>query len=72
MRKSLKKLVAMGLIATSVLSLTACGSSSSKNEGTNTPAASQPAASGDKVSIRFSWWGGDTRHAATQEAVKHL
>lgn len=70
MRKSLKKLVAMGLIATSVLSLTACGSSSSKNEGTNTPAASQPAASGDKVSIRFSWWGGDTRHAATQEAVK--
>ena len=40
---------------------TAAGSSS----GSEAPAAS----SGEKVELKFSWWGGDSRHEATEKAV---
>ncbi|MGN0373775.1 MAG: ABC transporter substrate-binding protein [Enterocloster sp.] len=39
------------------------------SESAETEAAETEAASGDQVTIRFSWWGGDSRHEKTLEAV---
>ncbi|MFB9276221.1 ABC transporter substrate-binding protein [Cohnella cellulosilytica] len=59
--------------------LAACGSggSGTANSGTTNSEASKPAASSEgaketvkeNVTLRFSWWGGDSRHKATLEAL---
>lgn len=59
----MKKVIA--LILTSLLlvtGMTACG----KKEAA-APLKYDP---NEKVTLRFSWWGGDTRHKATLEAIK--
>ncbi len=66
--KIAKKAVSVALAAAMAASLTACGG------GTQAPdakeAAGEQAAAGDEeVTLRFSWWGGDSRHEATQKAV---
>ena len=33
-------------------------------------ASGDAAAAGDKVTLRFSWWGGDTRHQAMLDVIK--
>lgn len=78
--KALKKLTALALASTMILSLAACGtssSSSSKPDGSD-PAQSQTPAQAeglevnttDEITLTFSWWGGDGRHKATQEAIE--
>ncbi len=42
---------------------------------TTTAAAAETTTAGattstEPVELKFSWWGGDTRHAATEEAIK--
>ncbi len=37
---------------------------------TEKPAQTKPDGSIDKCTLRFSWWGGDNRHAATLEAIE--
>lgn len=80
MRKSIKKVMALSLAAVMAVSLAACGSSSAGgsgsgensggNSGGNTDASDASGASGDeKVELKFSWWGGDSRHEATEKAV---
>lgn len=80
MRK-IKQWTAMGLATVMAMSLAACGSSKSSTEETtsaaseSTTSASETAAasettSGEPVELKFSWWGGDSRHAATEEAIK--
>lgn len=62
-----KKVVALCLACTMVLSLAACGkkdSSSKKDDVTTTEEGSA-----DQVTIKLSWWGGDERHTATIAAV---
>lgn len=56
--KNMKKLASLGLAAMLTLSAFA-------------PAAvmAEDAADYEECTIKFSWWGGDSRHAATQEAV---
>ena len=78
MRKNVKRAMALGLASVMAMSLAACGSSSSSSadsssaEASSSEAAETDAASTDSqepVEIKFSWWGGDSRHEATEEAV---
>ncbi|MDO4267535.1 MAG: ABC transporter substrate-binding protein [Eubacteriales bacterium] len=69
--KMVKKVVSAALAASMVTSLAACGG------GTQAPAAdagsketAAPELSDGDVTLRFSWWGGDSRHEATQKAVE--
>lgn len=82
--KKFKKVVALCLACTMVLSLAACGKkdSSSNNkakeeestdvtaEGTTEGTTEETTeGSKDQVTIKLSWWGGDERHTATIDAV---
>ena len=81
MRKSIKKAVSLTLASVMALSLTACGGSSNSGATTAAPAdnaggaaagnaGGDSAASGEQVNLTFSWWGGDTRHEATEKAIE--
>lgn len=67
MRKSMKKAVALTLAAVTAASLTACGGSSDA-PAANSGAKEEASADG-KVELVFSWWGGDSRHEATEKAI---
>ena len=52
--------------------LSACGNSSGANSagsGQGGASTGSKANSDDKVNLRFMWWGGETRHKATVEAL---
>nr|WP_286131100.1 ABC transporter substrate-binding protein [Clostridium sp. 12(A)] len=76
MKKKLAKVTAIALSAAMGLSLTACGGSQGKADSkTGTTAqteskAGSDSASTEPVELRMSWWGGDERHTATEEAIK--
>lgn len=79
MRKSMKKVVSLTLASVMALSLTACGGGSSSAPATTAAAeggaasgngGGEAAASGEQVNLTFSWWGGDTRHEATEKAIQ--
>lgn len=60
--KNFRKVLSMVLVFVFVLSLAACGNKDDgKDAGKNTDG---------KATIKISWWGGDKRHTATQNAVK--
>ncbi len=79
-----KKILALLMASTMVLSMAACGSSksdttatdattdttkeASETEATTEEAADTTTADG-KTEITFSWWGGDSRHEATLAAI---
>ena len=77
----LKKIMAVILAASMMMSLAACSNSTDSAEkapsndttvtkapdvGTNTSDAEE---AHDPVSLRFSWWGGDARHEATLAVI---
>jgi oligogalacturonide transport system substrate-binding protein len=77
-RKNMKKkqsvlyLLCVGLLAFSLLS--GCGTAAPAAGTDSGVQASETiqataAASGEPISLRFSWWGGDSRHQATLEAL---
>uniref|UniRef100_UPI000B2D9A7A ABC transporter substrate-binding protein n=1 Tax=Clostridium sp. NkU-1 TaxID=1095009 RepID=UPI000B2D9A7A len=81
--KKIKQWAAMGLATVMAVSLSACGGGKSTGETASTgaettsaagdeaaTAAPAPSTSGEPVELKFSWWGGDSRHAATEEAIK--
>lgn len=86
MRKTFKKALSLVLASTMVLSLAACGGSSSNSAApaetkaaaaeTEATTAEPAAAEGltvnttDPITITMSWWGGDSRHEATMKAVE--
>lgn len=77
MRKSMKKAVSLTLASVMALSLAACGGQSSDTGATtaaNNAAAGSAgggaAGSGEQVNLTFSWWGGDSRHEATEKAIQ--
>ena len=83
MKKELmKRVAAAGLAVSMVAGLTACGPTGkpeetkkeeTKAEGGETSAAADKedaAASDGEVTLRFSWWGGDARHKATEAACQ--
>ena len=72
--KMVKRFSAMLLTAAMVLSLVACGGASSSPASASAPAAPSESASDvgstpEPVTLRLSWWGGESRHNATQKAV---
>lgn len=79
--KKLKKCLAVGLSALMTVSLLACGTTSGGSTSNETTvAATEPSATTAAVvstdegyencTLTFSWWGGDSRHEATIEAIK--
>lgn len=67
MRKSIKKAMSLALVSVMTLSLAACGGSSG---GGASSGGSSSGGSGDgQVELKFSWWGGDSRHEATEKAI---
>ena len=75
MRKSMKQATALTLAAVTALSLTACGGGKA-DAPAETQAAGESkaeggaAADGEQVELTFSWWGGDSRHEATEKAIE--
>ncbi len=82
MRKNVKRAMSLALASVMAMSLAACGGSTSSAdsssaadssaEATSTEAEGTEAAATDSqepVEIKFSWWGGDSRHEATEAAV---
>lgn len=57
--KSLKRFIALGISAVTLLSFTGCGNTDMTFEEGN-----------EQKEITFSWWGPDSRHAYTIAAVK--
>ncbi|WP_434642312.1 ABC transporter substrate-binding protein [Thermoanaerobacterium thermosaccharolyticum] len=70
----MKKLVALALAAALGIStlLTGCGSSNNSTSQKNPNSSTQVSESQTtkQVTLRFSWWGDDTRHQATLNAIK--
>lgn len=68
MRKSNKR-IACGLIAATMAAtcLAGCGGASSAT-ATNSETG-ESTSSGDSITLRFSWWGGEERHNATLQAI---
>ena len=60
MSKIARRLAALGLAATMVGSLAACGGNSSD---------SQTADGGNNITIKFTWWGNQSRHDYTQKRL---
>lgn len=79
--KNLKKCLAVGLSVLMTASLMACGTTPGNNVSNETTgAATEPSATTaaavstdegyENCTLTFSWWGGDSRHEATIEAIK--
>ena len=76
----MKRITAAVLAAAMAASLTACGGNGAKETTQAAAQTSQEAATvaggasttdgKEPVTLRFSWWGGETRHKATMAAVE--
>lgn len=66
MKKKMKKITAALLAGTMALSLAACGSGSGTGKET---VAKEKAGNEDKVKIKITWWGSQTRHDQTQQLL---
>lgn len=68
-----KKLAALILTGVCAMSFAACGKDSgAQNSQSSTQAVSQIQNDGkyENCTLTFSWWGGESRHTATLEAIK--
>lgn len=73
MKKKVLSIILVSAMAAGVLA--GCGSSASTSSSSKSSSASSGSASSsgkdyEDCTIKFDWWGGDTRHEATQNAVK--
>lgn len=67
--RMMKKVLA-GIMGVAMLaSMTACSSEGTNDNGGDA-AETVAGASDGPVTLKFSWWGGDSRHEATQKAVE--
>ena len=84
MKRNVKKLMALGLAALMACSMAGCNSAGAKSESTTAPAKqetggtdsgesakkeSESTDSGQPVTIKITWWGGQTRHEYTQKLL---
>lgn len=75
MKKSVKRLTAAGMAAVMILSMAGCGGGSAEDSaateaGTAATAADQEAeSSGEPVTLKITWWGGQSRHDYTQKLL---
>lgn len=81
MKKNFKKATASMLAVIMGMSLMACGNSQTESTTAESAApdettaaaqteATSQAISTEPVTLRLSWWGGDSRHEATEQAVQ--
>ena len=75
MKKTLKRLAVLGLTAAMVLSAAGCGSGTSGSseavhnaEADGSGAGSQNK-TGEPVTLKITWWGGQSRHDYTQKLL---
>lgn len=70
--KKVKKLAAIGLILVLAMSFLACAAKPSAQKGTDTKDKEKIENDGkyEECTLTFSWWGGDSRHKATLEAIE--
>lgn len=85
MKNAMKHITSAALAATLSLGLMACGGNNAQSESqtpqpsaskaptaaeSKTPeASSQPASTGEDVTIKITWWGGQSRHDYTQQLL---
>ena len=73
MNKKFRSTALCGALALSALAGCSSGQSASSAPASSAAASSAvssaPAESGENISLRFMWWGGETRHKATVEAL---
>ena len=69
-RISRRSFLAAAGIAGAAAALTACGGAASSTASSAAEAASVAGLSSDPVTLTMSWWGGESRHNAYQEALK--
>ena len=82
MKKTLKRAAALGLAAVMAMSMAGCGNSGSKTQGDTASAGSTASgnasadtgatgseASGEPVTLKITWWGGQGRHDYTQKLL---
>ncbi|WP_077609554.1 ABC transporter substrate-binding protein [Clostridium sp. Marseille-P2415] len=84
MKKQWRGVLSLVTAAAVTVSLAACGSSAGTGDGKGTGGGSSvqsedaagesttgkdSAESGEPVTLRFAWWGGDSRHEATLKAI---
>lgn len=80
-KEFMKRVMAAGMVAAMALTTVACGGSADNSASTDkaeapaedaapaTEAAAEDDGSYDECTLTISWWGGDSRHTATQAAV---
>lgn len=69
MRKTMKQATALTMAAVTALSLTACGGGKADAPAADSGSAGAESSDG-QVNLTFSWWGGDSRHEATEKAIE--
>lgn len=69
MRKSIKKVMSLAVASVMAVSLTACSGGSSSG-GSSGGSGDGGSGDGGQVELKFSWWGGDSRHEATEKAIE--
>lgn len=70
--KKLKKLIAIGLVLIMAMSFLACTKQPSSQAGTDAGNVEKIENDGkyEECTLTFSWWGGESRHKATLEAIE--
>lgn len=70
MRKTLKRLAALGLTAAMAFSVVGCSSGNKETTAAgSTEAAGTESTGGEPVTIKITWWGGQGRHDYTQKLL---
>lgn len=65
-----KKAMSLLLCASMVFSMAACSSAPASSAAASTSgSATGESSDDDQVTLRFAWWGGDSRHELTLQAV---
>lgn len=69
MRKLFKRTVATALAGAMALSLAACGGTESTGTASGENATTTESAEGEEITLRITWWGGQSRHEYTQQML---
>lgn len=65
MKKFWNRIAALMLAGTMALSLAVCGGSPDTGGTQQDTGANEASGSGDNITIRITWWGGESRHGYT-------
>lgn len=69
MKCFIRKVISFSLVFAVTATFVACGKTNTKSNGNSSAQSSKENSSSNPIDITFSWWGGDSRHKATENAV---